>query len=52
MDCIVLVLVVGRFSHWGGIRWFHTSIGERMELEVLARCSRVSGANRTVWSLS
>ena len=36
MGCAVLVLVVGRFSHWAGIRWFHTSIGERMELEVLA----------------
>ena len=36
MDRIVLVLVVDRFSHWAGIRWFHTSIGDRMELEVLA----------------
>ena len=32
----MLVLVVGRFSHWASVRWFHASIGERMELEVLA----------------
>ena len=30
------VLVVDRFSHWAGIRSFRTSIGERMEIEVLA----------------